>query len=299
MNNPMGDIALLDPCKCDQFIHPATRIMDACELLHRTYHKNPVKRDMFAEYEALAAWSTVTCCYSGIEQAMKVSPENAGLYRKECHRHHDIGKLFKALEEEEQRVLGVSYAKYQSLHNYIPLDNVGSFLDAIDEGYQTWRYFLLEGPEDVGWPPTTHVGAMLEIWSALTDIIQARVVKNHGLLSVDRRIVHYLQEKTTRVSLIRSSYSGIGKTEMNRWKQSYNNAINAYADMFYLYKKDELHLLEVSPATLNVLQALVNIVTEEVKAKKPDEDICTFMWRAESGIISWNAQTGLFENPSV
>lgn len=75
--DPMDDIALLKPYKCDRFIHPATRIIEACELLYRTYHKNPVKRDIFAEYEAIAAWSTVTCCYSGIEQAMKCSaPQN-------------------------------------------------------------------------------------------------------------------------------------------------------------------------------------------------------------------------------
>ena len=297
----MDAIALLEPRKCDQFIHPATRIMDACELLHRTYHKNPVKPDLSAEYEGIAAWSTVTCCYSGIEQAMKCLLKMAGLYRRKCHKHHDIGKLFRALVAEEQRVIGVSYATYRSLHDYIPLDNVGSFLDAIDEGYQTWRYFLLEGPEERRWPPTTHAGAMLEIWSALTDIIQARVVKNHGLHSVDRRIVHYLQEDTTRDAWARNSFSGIGVVEigeMNRWMQSYNHAINAYADLFYRNKKDELHLLDVSPATLKVLHALVNIVMEEVEKEKVDNDICTFVWRAESGSIRWNPQTGLFENPS-
>ena len=284
----MDAIALLKPCKCDQFIHPASRIIEAREPLHCIYHKNPVKRDIFAEYEAIAAWSTVTCCYSGIEQAMKCLLKMAGLYREDRHKHHDIGKLFKGLVPEEQRVISVSYATYRSLHYYIPLENVGRFLDAIDEGYQTWRYFLLEGPEEVGWPPTTHVGAMLEIWAALTDIIEARVVKNHGLHSIDRRIFHYLDKKTTH---------DIG--EMNRWMQSYNHAINAYADLFYRNKKDELHLLEVSPKTLKVLLAFVNIVIEEVKSKNPDEDICTFIWRAESGIIRWNPQTGLFENPTM
>ncbi len=82
MNDPMGAIVLLDPRKRDRFLHPASRIIETCELLHRTYHKNPVKRDVFAEYEAIAAWSTVTCCYSGIEQAMKCLLKMAGLYKK-------------------------------------------------------------------------------------------------------------------------------------------------------------------------------------------------------------------------
>lgn len=302
MNDPMDAIVLLEPRKCDQFLHPATRIMDTCELLHRTYQMNPVKPDLSAEYEGIAAWSMVTCCYSGIEQAMKCLLKMAGLYRKKCHKHHDIGKLFRALVEEEQRVIGVAYAKYRSLHDYIPLVSVGSFLNAIDEGYQTWRYFLLEGPEEGSWPPTTHAGAMLEIWSALTDVIQARIATNHGLHSVDRRIVHYLKEDATGDAWTRNSLSGIGAAEigeMNRWMQSYNHAINAYADLFYLNKKCELHLLDVSPATLKMLRTLVDIVRDEVENENVDNDICTFVWRAESGTIKWNAQTGLFENPSL
>ncbi len=80
--------------------------------------------------------------------------------------------------------------------------------------------------------------------------------------------------------------------------QSYNHAINAYADLFYRNKKDELILLEVSPNTLKVFITLVNNVLDEVKNKKTDEDICTFIWRAETGSIRWNPHTGLFESPS-
>ena len=297
----MDSIALLEPRSRDQFLYPATRIIHASVLLHRNYHEHPVKPDLLAEYEGIAAWNTVTCCYSGIEQAMKCLLKMAGHYRESRHRHHHIGKLFKALVAEEQRVIGVSYAKYKSLHDYIPLHNVGSFLDAIDEGYQYWRYFLLEGPEEGRWPPTTHAGAMLEIWSALTDILQARIVTNHGLHTVDRRLVHYLQDKTTHEALTRHALFGNGTAEeedLNRWYQAYNNvAINAYADLFYRYKKDELHLLKISSATLIALQTLIDIVRYEVEKEKVDNDICTFVWRAESGTIKWNTQTGLFENP--
>ena len=298
----MAAIVLLDPHKRDRFLHPASRNIKTYRLLHRTYHKNPVKRDMFAEYEAIAAWSTVTCCYSGIEQAMKCLLKMAGLYSKKLHKHHNIGKLFKELVPEEKKVIEVSYAKFQSLHYYIPIDNVDSFLDAIDAGYQAWRYFLIEGSEEGRWPPTTHAGAMLDIWSALTDIIQARVFTNHGLHCVDRRIFYYLNQKLTLGAWTRNSFSGNGKAEigeMNRWKQSYNHAINAYVDLFYRNKKDELHLFEVSPTTLKVFLALVIIVKEEVKSKKSDEDICTFIGRAETGSIRWNPQTDLFENPTM
>ena len=202
MNDVMNNITPLDPCRKKKFRRPAHRIMAARKRLHRSYHEHPIQPDFIAEAEAIAAWSTVTCSYSGIEQAMKCLLQMRGAYVDRSlsgggHRHHDIGKLFNELTSEEQDVLRVSYAIYRSLHNYIPPETADCFLNAIDDGYPTWRYLLLEGSEK--WPPTTHPGAMLEIWSALTDIIQARVFCNHGLHTVKRRIDHCLLEKTNQV----------------------------------------------------------------------------------------------------
>ena len=125
-------------------------IMAARKWCHRSYHEHPIQRDFFAEAEAIAAWNSVTCCYSGIEQAMKCLLQMRGTYidrplREGGHRHHDIGKLFNVLAHEEQEVIRVSYCIYRSLHDYIPREAVDSFLDGIDTGFPTWRYFLLEG----------------------------------------------------------------------------------------------------------------------------------------------------------
>ena len=193
MNDVMDKITPLDPQRKQEFLRPASRLIEAQYRQCRFYHEHDVLPDLSAEYEAIAAWATVTCNYSGIEQAMKCLLQMRGTYvdkyqSKKGHKHHDIGKLFQSLASEEQDVLRVSYAIYRSLHDYIPPETVDCFLDAVDSGYTSWRYFLLEGNDQNKWPPTTHAGAMLEIWSALTDVLRARVFTNHGLNSMKHRI---------------------------------------------------------------------------------------------------------------
>ena len=205
MNDVMDNITRLDDGRRTKFRHPAHRIMAARKLMHRSYHENSIQPDFSAEYEAIAAWSSVTCSYSGVEQAMKCLLQMQGTYidkplHKGGHRHHDIGKLFKDLAPEEQEVVRVSYRIYRSLHSYIPPETVDCFLDGIDEGYQAWRYFLLDGRKPEEWPKT-HPGATLEIWSALTDIIQAKAYCNHGLHTVKTRIDFYFREMHVNAAL--------------------------------------------------------------------------------------------------
>ena len=301
MNDVMNNITPLDPCRKKKFQRPAHRLIKAQRLQHRSYHEHPIQPDFITEAEAIAAWSTVTCSYSGIEQAMKCLLQMQGTYVDKPlsgggHRHHDVGKLFNALTSEEQDVLRVSYAIYRSLHNYIPPETADCFLNAIDDGYPTWRYFLLEGSEK--WPPTTHPGAMLEIWSALTDIIQARVFCNHGLHTVKRRIDHYLEKKTKHDAWFKHINTGIGKCEindMNHWRQSRNKiTINAYVDLFYCDAKGRLDLIEVLPSTLQVLRTLVDIV----KQRKNDNDFSYFLRRAQTRRIVWNPRQDRFETGS-
>ena len=299
MNDGMDKIAPLDSCRREEFNRPASRLIETQNMQHRTYHESPIQRDMIAEYDAIAAWSTVTCCYSGIEQAMKCLLEMRGAFKRKKHWHHCIGKLFRELASEEQEVLRVSYAIYRSLHDYIPLETVDCFLDAIDQGYSesekpvpgynTWRYFLLEGEM----PPTTHAGAMLEIWSSLSDILQVRVFTNHGLNSVEQRIDHHLDWVDHTYEI------GAGQRERDdiiRWmrKCHKNVPMNAYADLFYHHAESTLDLIEVPPSTREILNTMVGIV----KDKWVDNDFAHFLRRAQMGEIVWNPDKNLFEKIS-
>ena len=303
MHDLLNDIKPLEPRRKKTFLRPAHRIIAARKRLHRYYHEHPIEQDFFAEAEAIAAWSTVTCSYSGIEQAMKCLLQMQGTYidkprYKGGHRDHDIGKLFKDLAPEDQEVLRVSYVTYRSLHNYIPLETVDCFLDGIDEGYPTWRYFLLEGSKKGGWPPTTHPGAMLEIWSALTDILQAKVFTNHGLHTLKRRIEFDLEKKAKQSAWFKHINAGIGEREimdMNRWFQSHDNVkINAFADLFYRHANDTLDLINALPTTLQVLCTMVDIVQQ----RKNDNDFSYFLHRAQTSRIVWNPNDNCFETAS-
>ena len=208
------------------------------------------------------------------------------------HRHHDIGKLFRALACEEQDVLRVSYRIYRSLHDYIPPETADCFLDEIDSGYPSWRYFLLEGEM----PPSTHPGAMLEIWSALSTILQARVFTNHGLYSVEKRIRHNLYQNALQDAWVAHINADVGQREiddLNRWMKTSHKGVsmNAYIELLYQHTERSLHRIEVLPSTRELLNTMVGIVIE----KRLDNDFDHFMRRAQMGDIVWNPDTRLFE----
>ena len=170
-----------------------------------------------------------------------------------------------------------------------PPETVDSFLDAIDSGYPTWRYFLLEGEM----PPSTHPGAMLEIWSALSDILKARVFTNHGLYSVEQRIGHNL-ERAQQDAWMEHVNAGIGQREVegiNRWMRKNLKNMNAYADLFYHHAESSLDLIEVLPSTREMLITMVGIA----KDRWIDNDFAHFLRRAQMGDVVWNPDTSLFE----
>lgn len=300
MENGMDRITLLDEDRRGKFTRPVARICAAQRIQSRLYHERPVQRDMFAEYDGIAAWGTVTNCYSGIEQAMKCLLQ---MRVEKKRRDHQIGKLFHELAEEERAVLHESYRIYRSLHDYIPPETVADFLEAIDAGhtrkpgakpqagYTTWRYFLLEG----NMPPTTHAGAMIEIWSALCDILKAKVFKNHGLYSVEKRIAHHLENADQDAWSAWVSMTD-GRREMEdigRWRQQrrYKAIINAYIDLFFLHAERNLERIETLPSTKQLLNAMVGIVEEGWF----DNDFAYFLDRARKGEIIWRPDARVFE----
>ena len=142
MNDGMTGITPLDSVKKKSFLRLAHRLILAHRQIDRSFHARPIQQDVFAEVDAIIAWSVVTCSYSGIEQTMKCLLQMQGNYvdkrpREGGDRHHHIGKLFKKLTHHEKSVLRASFGVYRSLHDYIPKETADDFLDAIDEGYES------------------------------------------------------------------------------------------------------------------------------------------------------------------
>lgn len=299
MKNVMDKITPLDSYGKNEFRHSAHRLIGAQRELNQAYHGQPDKRDIIPDYNAVVAWSTVTCAYSGIEQAMKCLLQMRGAYidkpqSKGGHRHHDIGKLFQALASEEQDVLNVSYAIYRSLHYYIPLETVDSFLQAIDDGYPTWRYFLLEGEM----PPTTHAGAMLEIWSTLAAILRARALENDGLNTVKHRIEFRLRE--LHIDAAKNECNDLEQiNSMIGWRQSdVFLDLNQYIDLLLNDAVDQpLQITGPTPAMPDVLSIprVLNRFVGKAKENVTDNDFMFFLSRAQQGGLFWNASKNRFD----
>ena len=303
MGNGMDRITLLDEGRRDKFRGAVVRLCQAQRIQSRLYHDHPAQRDAFAEYDGIAAWGPVTACYSGIEQAMKCLLKMRDVDVEKKHRHHKVGKLFHELAEEEQEVLHESYRIYRSLHEYIRLETVASFLESIDDGYTrkpsskpeagytTWRYFLLDGHM----PPTTHAGAMIEIWSALCNILSAKMFTHHGLYSVEERIAHHLENAGKDAWTAWISMAN-GRREMEdiiRWRKQkhYKAIINAYIDLFFQHAERNLERIEALPSTKQFLNTMVGIVED----KWFDNDFAYFLRRAQKGDIIWKPDTRVFE----
>ena len=168
MKDVIAEITPLDSVKKKSFLRLAHRLILAHRQIDLSFQAHSIQQDVIAEVDAINAWSVVTCSYSGIEQTMKCLLQMQDNYvdkrpNEGGDRHHHIGKLFKKLTNQEKSILRASFSVYRSLHDYIPRETADDFLDTIDEGYESWRYFLLEGSKVDKWPPTTHPGAMLEI----------------------------------------------------------------------------------------------------------------------------------------
>ena len=250
----------------------------------RFWHDHPVRPDLFREHMAATAWGPITLSYSGMEQAMKCLLR---MRYRPVEKTHAIGKLFWELAPVEQEALQISFAEYRHLHDELPMKTVDTFLDSIDKGYPQWRYILTEEKS----APSTHPGAMLEIWSALIDILKARALTDHGLQTILGRIrrqmcddIHFAWNDDINPDL---GEPHVQIQEMTSWYERYSNIrINACAALINRRAQGTLEDLDLSPGLLRVLERglakfLARLVTE------PDQDFLHFVARAQRGDIEW------------
>lgn len=292
MSNPMAKITRLTEEQRQGMIRPAHRLTSASKLARRYYHGIPLRQDLVEEQNALNAWATVTICYSGIEQAIKFLLKIQGSLPSN-YQHHRIGTFFQKLPKEQREVVRESYSIYQSLHNYIEPEIVDDFLSIIGDGYIVWRHFLSDG----GKLPTTHCGAMLEIWSALANIIDARVGKNPGLYHCARRFHTYLSRciyQARQKCADRETGEDIETTkDWNRWQNSHDCLLNSWANWLQQHATGT-NELNMRPSTEKILLASVDLAKE---CAQSDQDFAYFLNRAEKHDITWDHQAQRFKTP--
>ena len=259
------------------------------ERILESYCQHSSQIDLLPDYNAINAWPTITLAYSGIEQSMKLLLIKGGGLSKELSRTHDISELFSVLQEKNQKYLQDSYSIYQSLHDYIPKTTLDEFLDHIGDGYNSWRYFLTESEEKP--PPQNSPGAMMEVWSALKDILLDR-----SLFHVKRRLYRDISDLITKdvwIKCIREN----GEEEIRALKELINRSddpINTYAEIFHHIANKTLHVLNLPPRLHTVLCTAASLA-EDMKIENPD--LNTFIERATRGQIQWNSCNNRFIRP--
>ena len=204
--------------------------------------KNPVQQDMSAEYENLNAWMPVTCLYSLIEQSFKVLKDLRGNSDDILPQYrHNLSHLFGLLESSDKDFIRERYKEFQSLHNYItiqdkPLTSVDEFLEQMGSDYISWRYIPNEGSESI--KGKVSVYAMIEIVSAAIDILLRETV---GPGQVRPTIEDRLWDKIFGITRSFWGYDANDqkaekldqriRKDMHAWGCRYGNYLNAFSHL--------------------------------------------------------------------
>ncbi len=279
----------LDQKQEEKFNRYVELLSSVHERILESYCQHSSQIDLLPDYNAINAWPTITLAYSCIEQSMKLLLITGGGLSEELSRTHDISELFSVLPGKNQKCLQDSYSIYQSLHDYIPKTTLDEFLDHIGDGYTSWRYFLTESEEEP--PPQNSPGAMMEVWSALKDILLDR-----KLFHVKRRLslaIYDLITKDAWIEHIREN----GEEEIQALNELINrpdDPINTYADIFHHIANKTLHVLNLPPRLQTVLCTAASLA-EKMKIENPDLNI--FIERATGGQIQWNSCNNRFIRP--
>lgn len=208
----------------------AARNLDQCLGKVRDYlDKNPVQQDIYAEYENLNAWMPVTCLYSLIEQSFKVLKDLRGNSADIPPQYrHNLSHLFDLLKSGDKNFIRESYKEFQSLHNYItiqdkPLASVDEFLEQMGSDYTSWRYIPNEGSEGV--KGKVSVYAMIEIVSAAIDILMRETVgSNQVRPTIERRLLDPILRITNLLDHGR-------RADIYAWSGKYGGYLNALSHL--------------------------------------------------------------------
>lgn len=292
------------------------RLESAWRRSQGAFEKTETGRDLHAGTQIANWWMFMTAGYSGIEQSFKFiiaakkgkTVEDLINEKDSPYKTHNLGLLFQKIDKEAKQVLNEYYERFQSLHNYIEIATLRDFLKEVSgakgKGYEQWRYALIEpGPI-----PRSNVDCMLAIWYACVQLITKKQYPNQEIWMPDRELLQtfesVLQDAWDEVYIRRQNAEmdvPDGIEELNRWLESYDHPINAYADLLWNHHRGKIS------EYVGDLDWLVELFCEwSERITKPRQNgiqtgLLCFADRAKgstrTGIgVRWNAETNRFEN---
>ena len=166
------------------------RLKTAHGRTREAYEQTFKGHDLHPGTDLAGAWPFITAAYSGIEQTFKFhiaeaqgktveelvatrGPEGAKGGARFPYRHHNLGRLFRCLDEPIRAAVSEQYRRFRTLHPYIGPAAAGEFLDVVSaedgRGYERWRYSLTAPEQKI---PTNSAEALLSIWDTAVQLCQ-------------------------------------------------------------------------------------------------------------------------------
>ena len=276
---------------------------------------NPIPRDLHPGTNIANYWPIITATYSGLEQTLKflIAIENSQSIQEfldnKTKRTHNLSKLFGQLGDQTKKMLEDDYIQFQSIHCYIPMEDIDSFLENVSgsdgRGYQLWRYSLIEYYNQ---PPVNSVEAMIAVWGTCIEICEYRIYQNFEPRLPAQKIQFILNRSFNgayRKVCIFDQNQGKPfpdiRLEINFLYQRFDCRLNLFAKILWNYDRFETHgLADVSKKLSEVINEFAKSILEN-REKYKDSSLKLFLDRSIGRTIigesiKWNSQSGKFEN---
>ena len=235
-------------------------------------------------------------------------PEGAKGGARFPYRHHNLGRLFRCLDEPIRAAVSEQYRRFRTLHPYIGPAAAGEFLDVVSaedgRGYERWRYSLTAPEQKI---PTNSAEALLSIWDTAVQLCQTdrkgwrlRGVYEH-LSEGFAGSLDGIMEKLSMERVRRGCAYHDFRAESTEWMRTHGGVLNAYARL--VYREHRRLLPDPGADGLSSLfaDALRRWVQAGGGAVTPRSDVRMFVARAAGRRgpgrgVCWNVETDRFED---
>ena len=291
------------------------RLKTAFKKTKKLFEDNPIPRDLHPGTNIANYWPIITATYSGLEQTLKflIAIENSQSIQEfltnDANFTHNLSYLFGQLGNQTKNMLEDDYIQFQSLHCYIPKENIGSFIEHVSgsdgKGYQLWRYSLIQYYNQ---PPVNSVEAMIAIWGTCIEICEYRIYQNFEPRFPAQKFQFKLKQSfNVAYKSVSISDQNQGKPfpnivlERNLLYQRFGCPLNLFVKVLWNYDRFETHGLDdVSEKLSEVINEFAKSVLEN-REKYKDSSFKLFLDRLTGRTIIgesiwWNSQSGKFEN---
>ena len=273
----------------------------ACRLTSDLVIKNPVKRDLSPDYEALQGWPLVTALYNGIEQALKMLllvPADPRFTLETLAKHsygHNLEKLYAELEADDRDHIERHFQEHWNLHNYNPpgLNTAEKFIAHINNGGRrggmvSWRYILIE---DISQIPSTSLWTMTEIWDALCCRIRRDVFDEQDCSRLSQRLTWGFSDLIP----VLTPYGGFSD-DLNGWMVHRNGSLlAAWIELLVKVNRGDLHEVQAPDRLRPELAKMVGRALEQMASDSADPDDGQLLHRIQTeSTLAWDSTAGTF-----